>query len=102
MCNQHVGVGAAAHCASALVGSVPGCLFTVALGGDMAAAAAAPAFNELPALVRIRLLAGLIVLLAPFGLRQYTLHTIPITKTALATAGIGLTGILTGLDNVTI
>ena len=46
MCTQHVGVGPVEHFASALVGSVPGCLCTVVLGGDIEAAVAAPDINK--------------------------------------------------------
>jgi|EP01043_Picozoa_sp_COSAG02_P004017 hypothetical protein len=100
VCIQHVGVGPVAHFASAMLGSVPGCLCTVVLGGDIEAAVAAPDIykvrrvasaqhgpawfrkptvltvrtpvcEQLPASVRIRLLTGVFTMLAPLGLRQY-------------------------------
>lgn len=49
LCTQHVGVGPVAHFASALVGSVPRCLCTVVLGGDIEAAVAAPDINKVRA-----------------------------------------------------
>ena len=46
LCVQHVGVGPTEHFASALLGSVPRCLCTAALGGDIAAISATSAVNE--------------------------------------------------------
>ena len=71
MCAQHVGVGAGVHFLSALFGSLPRCLFTVALGGDIAAAAMAPSIDQLPTSSVARLVVGALSLLAPIALRQY-------------------------------
>jgi hypothetical protein len=74
VCAQHVGVGAGVHFLSALFGSLPRCLFTVALGGDIAAAAMAPSIDQLPSSSVARLVVGALSLLAPIALRQYC-HT---------------------------
>ena len=75
MAAPHVGVPAVVHFASALAGSIPRCLYTVALGGDLAAAAAAYSelgnFSRVPVVVGARLALAGGVLLAPLLLRQY-------------------------------